>query len=97
VRVDVYDEIEKALNDLTSGGCDAFLKLGPVTSWFVRDRPRLKVVQAGITVEPLGVCVRKGNSVLRNAINEAQAALAADGTLAALMKQWLGNSATLAS
>jgi hypothetical protein len=35
--------------------------------------------------------------VLRNAINEAQAARAADGTLAALMKQWLGNSATLAS
>ena len=50
------------------------MKLGPVTSWFVRDRPRLKVVQTGITVEPLGVCVRKGNSVLRNAINEAQAA-----------------------
>jgi polar amino acid transport system substrate-binding protein len=97
VRVYVYDEIEKALNDLTSGSCDAFMKLGPVTSWFVRDRPRLKVVQTGITVEPLGVCVRKGNSVLRNAINEAQAALAADGTLAALMKRWLGNSATLAS
>ena len=97
VRVYVYDEIEKGLNDLTSGSCDAFMKLGPVTSWFVRDRPRLKVVQTGITVEPLGVCVRKGNSVLRNAINEAQAALAADGTLAALMKRWLGNSATLAS
>lgn len=72
------------------------MKLGPVMSWFVRDRPRLKVVQTGITVERLGVCVRKGNSVLCNEINVAQAALAADGTLAALM-QWLGNSATLAS
>jgi hypothetical protein len=48
------------------------MKLGPVTCWFVRDRPRLKVVQTGIREEPLGVCVRKGNSVLRNAINEAQ-------------------------
>jgi hypothetical protein len=72
------------------------MKLGPVMSWFVRDRPRLKVVQTGITVERLGVCVREGNSLLCNEINVAQAALAADGTLAALM-QWLGNSATLAS
>jgi polar amino acid transport system substrate-binding protein len=32
VRVYAYDEIEKALNDLMSGGCDAFMKLAPVTA-----------------------------------------------------------------
>jgi polar amino acid transport system substrate-binding protein len=42
VRVYAYDEIEKALDDLTSGGCDAFMKLAPVTAWFVRDRPKLR-------------------------------------------------------
>ena len=73
------------------------MKLGPVTAWFVRDRPRLKVVETGITVEPLGVCVRKGDIALRDAINDAQAALVADGTLAALVKQWLGAGATLPS
>jgi polar amino acid transport system substrate-binding protein len=95
VRVYAYDEIEKALDDLTSGGCDAFMKLAPVTAWFVCDRPKLKVVETGITVERLGICVRNGNTALRNAINKAQAALAADGTLAALIKQWLGTGATL--
>ncbi len=95
VRVYAYDEIEKALDDLTSDGCDAFMKLAPVTAWFVRDRPKLKVVETGITVERLGSCVRHGNTALRNAINKAQAALAADGTLAALIKQWLGAGATL--
>jgi len=95
VRVYAYDEIEKALDDLTSGSCDAFMKLAPVTAWFVRDRPKLKVVETGITVERLGICVRHGNTALRNAINKAQAALAADGTLAALIKQWLGAGATL--
>jgi len=95
VRVYAYDEIEKALDDLTSGGCDVFMKLAPVTAWLVRDRPKLKVVETGITVERLGICVRKGNTALRNAINKAQAALAADGTLAALIKQWLGAGATL--
>jgi polar amino acid transport system substrate-binding protein len=94
VRVYAYDEIEKALDDLTTGGCDAFMKLAPVTSWFVRDRPRLQVVETGITVERLGICVRKGDTALRDAINAAQAALAADGTLAALVKQWLGAGAT---
>jgi polar amino acid transport system substrate-binding protein len=93
VRVYAYDEIEKALDDLTTGGCDAFMKLAPVTAWFVRDRPRLKVVETGITVERLGICVRKGDVALRDAINAAQAALAADGTLAALVKQWLGAGA----
>jgi ABC-type amino acid transport substrate-binding protein len=55
----------------------------------------IKVVETGITVERLGICMRHGNATLRNAVNEAQAALAADGTLAELIKQWLGTGATL--
>jgi polar amino acid transport system substrate-binding protein len=95
VRVYAYNEIEKALDDLSTGGCDAFMKLAPVTAWFVRDRPRLEVVQVGITTERLGICVRKGNTALREAIGKAQAELMADGTLAALVKEWLGEGARL--
>jgi len=94
VKVYAYDQIETALADLSSGGCDAFMKLAPVMHWFVRDRPRLKVVQTGITREVLGACVRKGDSALRDAINAAQAGLAKEGTLAALIEQWLGDGAT---
>jgi polar amino acid transport system substrate-binding protein len=36
VRVYAYDQIEKALDDLTSGCCDVFMKLAPVTARFVR-------------------------------------------------------------
>jgi ABC-type amino acid transport substrate-binding protein len=97
VRVYAYDEIEQALADLTTGGCDAFMKLAPVAEWFVRDRPRLKVVETGITRERLAICVRKGNTRLRDAIDEAQAGLAGDGTLLALIKQWLGAAAIPAS
>ena len=94
VRVYAYDEIEQALDDLSAGGCDAFMKLAPVTEWFVRDRPKLRVVEVGITHELLGVCVRLGNTALRDAIGKAQAALMTDGTLPALIKQWLGKGAT---
>jgi polar amino acid transport system substrate-binding protein len=95
VRVYAYHEIEKALGELSTGGCDAFMKLAPVTAWLVRGRPKLAVVQTGITTERLGICVRKGNAALQDGISKAQAALAADGTLAALIKQWLGAGATL--
>jgi polar amino acid transport system substrate-binding protein len=94
VRVYAYNEIETTLGDLSSGGCDAFMKLAPVTHWLVQNRPKLKVVQTGITREILGVCVRKGDTALRQAIDQAQAALVEDGTLAALIRQWLGEGAT---
>jgi ABC-type amino acid transport substrate-binding protein len=95
VRVYAYDAIETALGDLSSGGCDVFMKLAPVTEWFVRDRPRLKVVETGITREHLGICVRKGNTTLRDAISTAQAMLVRNGTLPALAKQWLGSAITV--
>lgn len=93
VRIYPYDAIEEALDDLSSGGCDAFMKLAPVTEWFVQKRPRLRVVQAEITHERLGVCVRKGDTVLRDAINAAQTSLINSGTLPALIKRCLGSAA----
>lgn len=93
VRVYAYNKIETALDDLSAGGCDAFMKLAPVTRWFTRNRPALTVVQTGITHERLGICVRKGNAVLLRAINEAQTALTQDGMLPALIAKWLGNAA----
>ena len=95
VRVYAYDEIEQALADLTNGACDAFMKLAPVMQWFVRDRPRLSIVQTGITQERLAICVRKGDAELHDAINAAQAQLLRDGTVAALIKRWLGTAAML--
>src|ERR1700734_2041273 len=55
VRVYAYDEIETALDDLSSGGCDAFMKLAPGTPGFGGDCPKLKIVQVGITTERLGI------------------------------------------
>ena len=93
VRVYAYDEIEMALADLTTGGCDVFMKLAPVTAWFVRNRPRLKVVETRITREHLAVCVRKGDTALRVAVDSAQAALVRNGVLSDLITQWLGATA----
>jgi ABC-type amino acid transport substrate-binding protein len=96
VRRYAYSDIERALDDLTTGGCDAFMKLAPVTHWFVRDRPTLRVVQTGITRELLGICVRRGDAELRAAIDREQDKLIQDGTLARLVERWLGPGAELA-
>jgi polar amino acid transport system substrate-binding protein len=93
VRVYAYDQIERALDDLATGGCDVFMKLAPVTEWYVRDRPKLRVVETGITHERLGICVRKGDTALGRAIGGAQSELMKEGKVAALIKQWLGAGA----
>lgn len=69
VKVYAYGENEQALADLTTGGCDAFMKLAPVTAWARPRSVEAQVVEAGITREVLGICVRRGDDALRGAIN----------------------------
>ena len=82
---ELYSEFVVTQDDRLGSSAENWcMKLAPVTAWFVRERPRLKVVETGITVEPLGVSVRKGDVAVREAINSAQAGLAADGTLGSI-------------
>ncbi|KAF0958438.1 ABC transporter substrate-binding protein [Rhodococcus sp. T7] len=90
IRVYAYDRIGQALDDLSSGGCDAVMKLAPVLTWLVRDRPHVEVVERGISREEIAVAVRTGDHALRDRIESAQRALAADGTLDRLRSTWLG-------
>ena len=60
------------------------MKLEPVMRVLTRDRPALRVVQTGITDERIASAVRLDDGELADAIDGAQRALAADGTLAAL-------------
>ena len=88
-----YHDILAALADLEAGRLDAFMKLEPVMRWLVRDRPKLAVVQTGLTDERLAIAVRLGNTVLAQAIDDAQQRLAAQGVLAELQRRWLGVAA----
>ncbi|GGC44983.1 ABC transporter substrate-binding protein [Chelatococcus reniformis] len=89
VRVYPYAGIGAMLDDLEAGRIAAIMKLAPVMRWLTRDRSHLEVVQDDITVEKLGICVRKGNAPLREALDAAQARLAADGRLGALVTTWI--------
>ena len=90
VRVYPYDGIGTMLDDLESGQIAAIMKLAPVMRWLTRDRPNLKVVQEGITIEKLAISVRPGNAPLRETLDAAQARLAANGTLERISRTWIG-------
>lgn len=91
VRVYDYGSITTALADLTTGGCDAFMKLAPVLTELVKLVADLEVVQRGLTREEIAIAVTLGDDVTLQRIADAQAALEDDGTLQGLRRKWLGN------
>ncbi len=94
VRVYDYGSIRTALDDLHTGGCDAFIKLAPVLTELVKAVPDVEVVQKGLTTEDIAVAVRLGDQELLARITVAQAELEEDGTLQRIRRKWLGNPYT---
>lgn len=91
VKVYDYGSIRTALADLTTGGCDAFMKLAPVLTELVKPIRDVEVVQRGISTENIAVAVGRGDQALLARITTAQAELEEDGTLQRIRRKWLGN------
>ena len=94
VRVYDYGEIRAALNDLTTGDCDAFMKLAPVLTELVKPIADVEVVQRGISTENIAIAVGLADQRLLARISVAQAELEEDGTLQRIRRKWLGNPYT---
>ena len=91
VRVYDYGTIRTALTDLTTGACDAFMKLAPVLTELVKPIPGVDVVQRGISVENIAIAVARNDQALLGRLTVAQAELEDDGTLQRIRGKWLGN------
>lgn len=91
VRVYDYGGIRGALDDLATGGCDAFMKLAPVLTELVKPIADVEVVQRGISREEIAIAVPLGDDAALRRITDAQAELETDGTLQTLRRRWLGN------
>jgi polar amino acid transport system substrate-binding protein len=91
VRVYDYGAIRTALTDLTTGACDAFMKLAPVLTELVKSVHGVQVVQRGISVENIAIAVAPGDQALLARLTVAQAELEDDGTLQRIRGKWLGN------
>jgi len=91
VRVYDYGSVGTALTDLTTGACDAFMKLAPVLTELVKPVRGVEVVQRGISVENIAIAVALGDQALLSRLTVAQAELEDDGTLQRIRAKWLGN------
>jgi ABC-type amino acid transport substrate-binding protein len=91
VRVYDYGSIRTALTDLTTGDCDAFMKLAPVLTELVRPFADIEVVQRNISKEDIAIAVALGDDTTLQRITAAQADLEDDGTLQGIRRKWLGN------
>jgi len=85
-----YHGIASALDDLEAGRIGLVIKLFPVISWLVKDRPSLAVVLQVPTHEQLGIAFAKKNQPLCNAVNRALARLRDNGEFARLQARWFG-------
>ncbi len=64
MRVYDYGSIRTALTDLTTGACDAFMKLAPVLTELVKPIAGVEVVQRGISVENIAIAVALDDQAL---------------------------------
>jgi polar amino acid transport system substrate-binding protein len=94
VRVYDYGNIRTALTDLTTGTCDAFMKLAPVLTELVKPIRGVEVVQRGISVENIAIAVALADQALLARITVAQEEVEQDGTLQRIRRKWLGNPYT---
>jgi polar amino acid transport system substrate-binding protein len=83
-----YHGIATALDDLEAGRIGLVIKLHPVISWLVRDRPRLAVPLEVPTHEQLGIAFAKDNVALCDAVNGALVTLRGNGEFARLEARW---------
>jgi ABC-type amino acid transport substrate-binding protein len=93
VRVYDYGTIRMALTDLTTGACDAFMKLAPVLTELVKPVRGVEVVQRGISVEKIAIAVPIADQGLLRHITAAQEELDQSGMLQQMRLKWLGNGA----
>ncbi|HEX4586661.1 MAG TPA: transporter substrate-binding domain-containing protein [Mycobacterium sp.] len=88
-----YGSIRSALTDLTTGACDALMKLAPVLTELVRPIPGVEAVQRGISVQNIAITVRIADQGLLRHITAAQEELDKNGMLQQVRRKWLGNGA----
>jgi polar amino acid transport system substrate-binding protein len=88
IRYYAYHDIGIALDDLDAGRIGLVIKLFPVISWLIKDRPALAVPIQVPTHEDLGIAFAKDNQPLCDAVNAALDTIKRNGSFAALQARW---------
>jgi polar amino acid transport system substrate-binding protein len=94
IRYYPYHGIETALDDLEAGHIGLVIKLFPVISWLVKERPLLTVAMQMPTQEHLGIAYATDRADLCDAVDAAIKALRESGEFTRLQARWPGTEGT---
>ena len=89
IRLYAYDGILDALGDLEANRIGCIIKLHPVITELVKNRPTLYVPLEIPTHEKLGIAFAKDNARLCEAVNTSLDTLTKNGTLETLKQRWI--------
>jgi polar amino acid transport system substrate-binding protein len=90
-----YHSIMTAIDDLEAGRIGLIIKLFPVISWLIRDRPGLAVIAQEPTHEPLGIAFAPSRADLCEVVDAAIRDLRTNGEFDKLQANWPGTQASL--
>ena len=93
-----YDTYLMALMDLENGNVDAVLGDLTLLAYQISqptNEGKFKILDGCVAEEEFAVGMRKGDTALVEAVNQALSELAADGTLAEISTKWFGSDITL--
>lgn len=88
-----YDDIVQTFQDMKAGRLDAVAVDYVVAMEFLKNNPgQYKITPAQLTNEPIGVCIKKGNTALKAEVDTAIDALLENGKLAEISEAWFGGN-----
>lgn len=90
-----YDKILNCFDDLKAGRVDSVMTDSVAASYYLGDDADLyRTVWENEELEPIGICLKKGNDALTEAIEGALDALYKDGTLGGIAVKYFGTDLT---
>ncbi len=88
-RVTSYPNGNEAVNALLKGDVDCVIIDNEPAKAFVKNNAGLKILETSYADEDYAACIKKGNTALREAIDEAIEALIEDGTIDAIVDKYI--------
>ena len=88
-KVKIFENLSLAISDLKNGNLDAIVMDGPVAKEAAAQNSDVaKVIDVALTVEDYGIAIQKGNTELKEAIDNAIDELVAEGEIQKLYNKY---------
>lgn len=89
-----FDNYQDAFSALKAGQGDTLTTDNAILYGMMAQDPGYEVVGEPFTDEPYGIAIKKGETALVDAVNEALAAMKSSGEYAKIYEQWIGEAPT---